>query len=339
VLELRVSGGACVPEQQCLLWIWVGTPPASIEIETNASVTTHTGGAFPAGETEGIVRLSVVTHGPEANLRLVARRDGQIVARRAYRLPVALGATTLRLQTLIHDSGEPVVFRLEDTDEQAGCIVNGFRDDRWLLTGSSTDCRNDAPLPFPLSDSGVWRLQARRDPYGASTSAARLFYVRPAGEDDAETLAAIARYANAHQPEDDFARRVAARPEVFAEHGVERAAAFLLASLEREVIAQPEPVASYPQAQKKLRRQRALVRNLCLAALASAGLALVFLIARRGLSAASRARQILARAGDRTAQSPRKRLLMTLTVLSAVISMALAFVAIALYVIARGGAP
>ncbi len=338
-MQVRIVGGACVPEQRCDILVLVGAPAAAIQAQSSAAVTPLGSGAKPSRETEGIVALSVVTHGPEAELQLQATRSGLLVARRSIRLPIALAATSLRLPGSIIAKAAQASFRLEDNDEGAACLLDAFYEDRWWLANSHSDCASNPPLPLHELRPGVWRVQARRDPFSADTAGVRLFYLRRSGQSDADALRAVARYAIARDPLDSYARQVAARPAVSAAQDLQTQAAFLLAEQERDLIPQPSPVTSHARTQARLQQQRIRLRRFSLAALALAGVCLGLLILRRGLRAASKARHIMAAAGDSSAQSRRMQLRMALSVLAAVAALALAFVAIAMYVIARSEAP
>jgi hypothetical protein len=283
----------------------------------------------------------VKTHGPEAELRLVASRDSKIVAKRAIRLPVDLATTSLRLrESLLGDSAKPR-FLLEDKREDPGCIVDAFRENRWVFTYWSKDCTCENSLKFiPNREmtAGLWRIQARRDPFGTGTAAVRAFYLRSAEQNDTEVLRAIAASVSVNHPDDDYARMVAARPDRHMAHGLQPQAAFLLAGDEVGLTVQPKAITSYPETQARLQRYRTKLRRFSLVALALTGVTLGLLIARRGLRAASTAREIMSAAGDNRALTRRNRLWMTLTVFTVVAAVLLTFVAIAIYIIARDNA-
>ncbi|MBN1656213.1 MAG: hypothetical protein JXA30_20760 [Deltaproteobacteria bacterium] len=338
-LEIRVVGGVCVPEQRCDLLVRVGTPPASIEIAQTASVTPIAREPTVSEPTDGIVPLSVVTHGPEAELRLKALRESIVVAEREVRLPIDLATTSLRLKSAIVATSSKITFRLEDKREDSGCIVDAYHRNRWVFTGWSKDCVKENSLRFVPQGSvasGLWRIQARRDPFGNDSSAARLLYLRGEEQSDSDVLRAIAVGLSASHPNDDYLSRVAAQPGRYLSQGLERQAAYLFAADEQEgLIAPPAAVSSYPEAEARLRRHRNILRRFSLFALALTGVALGLLVVRRGLRAASAAREIMAAAGDDRALTRRNRLQMTLTVFSVAASILLTFLAIAVYLIAR----
>lgn len=340
-LEVRVVGGVCVPEQRCDLLIRVGAPPASIEIAKTASVTRVGGRSTPSEETDGIIEFSVITHGPEADLRLLALRDSKVVAKRAIRLPVDLATTSLRLDKRIINESEKPRFVLEDKQEESGCIVDIFYENRWVSTYGSKDCTSEKSLRFPPNremSAGLWRVQARRDPFGSRTSAVRVFYLRHAEQSDTDVLRAIAQSVSVNHPDDEYAQQVAVRPGHYIVHGLQQQAAFLFAGDEAGLAAQPKAITSYPETQARLQRYRNKLRRFSLVALTLTGITLGLLIARRGLRAASTAREIMSAAGDSRALTRRNRLLMTLTIFAVVAALLLTFVAIAIYIIARENA-
>jgi len=340
-LEVRVVGGVCVPEQRCDLLVRVGSPPASIKIVGTASVTPVGSNRSPPEETDGIVAFSVITHGPEADLRLVASRDSKVVAKRAIRLPVDLATTSLRLRESLLPNLVKPRFLLEDKRENPGCIVDTFHENRWVFTYWSKDCTSEHNLRFTPNRKmkpGIWRIQARRDPLGTGTAAVRAFYLRSAKQSDTEVLRAIAMSVSIDHPDDDYARMVAAQPDQYIASGLQQQAAFLFASDESGLTVQPTAITSYPETQARLQRYRTKLRRFSLVALALTGVTLGLLIARRGLRAASTAREIMSAAGDSQALTRPNRLRMTLTVLAVVAAILLTFVAIAIYIIARDSA-
>ncbi len=335
-LELRVKGGICVPEQRCELLVRVGEPAATIALEGNSSVTPLDGSDRPSPRTAAIVELPVVTHGLEATLRLHALRDGVRVASRAVRLPVALAASSLRLSRSVYGPRQQPRFQLQQRGEPRGCMVDAFLPGRWLFTGSSSDCTRAAALPFRLAQGGVWRLQAGRDRFGGESTAARLFYRRHAGQSEEDALGAIARFASRADPDDAYARSVAEQPQRFLVADLQKQAAFLLAPLEGLLIPPPETASSLPGQRALLDRRRQTLRWYALVAITLAGLALALYVLQRGLDAASRARAIMAAAGDRSAGGRAQRTRATLIVLTTALCLALLFVAVAMFIMARG---
>jgi hypothetical protein len=335
VLAAQVQGGACVPERTCSVFVHVGEPAAAVRAIAAASLTPDARSAQPSAVTSAVVRLRVVTHGPEAELQIAAERAGALVGTRAFRLPVALGASALHeLPGLLTTASAP---RIALQDEEPGCIVDGFHERHWSRTGALAACRGER-LPFAALAPGLWRLQVRRDPFAVDSAAVASVYVQRAGERAADVLARLARAAREQDPEDALARAVVAQPDAFAAELADTAS-YLLALLDAGLIALPEPVSSYPRARALLIAERERVRGFALFALALCGLTIGLLVAQRGLRAATQAGELMAEAGETPEQIGRQRLRMTLRVLATVSSLMLAFAAIAAYVIARGQAP
>lgn len=329
-LDLQVIGGACAPELPCELLVHVGEPAAAIGVETYGAVEVVT--APPSTASPDIVRFTVKTHGPEAELRLVATIDGQPVARRSFRLPIAQAMLPLETASVVaHDHGS---IALRRASGEAPCIVDLFHDDEWTRSVSFARC-DRMVIDGPLAP-GLWRVQTRDDAFGGDAAATRLIVVRAKGESDAALLTVLARHVTTLHPDDLMARRLLERSSTIAARDPQAYATWLLAGLEDQLVALPTPVSSYPLALNALEQKRGRLRMFCLVALLLSAVAAVSLVARRGLHASARARDIMEDAGDPDAHSQARRTRMTLTVIASAASIAVAFLAIALYVIARG---
>jgi hypothetical protein len=332
-LTLRVAGGACVPEAPCTLLLHVGEPAASVRVRSNAAVTPLPASARPSAPTAGVVALGVRIRGPEASLDLVAEREGQPVATRSFRLPVALGSRALSLpEGPLFDP--PAGPRLKLLGAEGSCIVDVWRAGRWLRSLSLDDCGGGGQLQ-PGLPAGIWRLQVRRDPFGSGSAAVATLWVRdPTRSPDADLLR-LAAAARRRAPDDRLAAALLARP---SRAGPERALAvrYLLAILDAGLWPLPAAVSSRPVALARLAAHRADVRRMALVVIVLSGLALSGWLASRGLAASAEAGRILAAAGESARDQGRNRLRMRLRVASAVLSLLLAFGAIALYVFARG---
>lgn len=329
-LDVRVRGGACSPEMPCELLLHVGEPAAVIEVQHYGALDVIT--PPPSEPTADVVAFSVRVHGPEAELRIAAHVEGKLVARRSFRLPVAQAMLPVALpQVLVADNVAPP---FERAGGEAPCIVDVFHDERWVESATFPRC--DHGVVSTKSSPGLWRVQTRDDAFGGDAGATRLLYVRNVGESDVDVLTALARSARAARGDDMMARRVLERPELFAERDAAGYAAWLLASLDDRVVELPAPTSSYPRALADLDRKRTRLRIYALVALLLTAIAAVSLVARRGLRASARARDILGEAGDEDAHSEGRRARMTLTVVASAALIGVAFLVIALYVIARG---
>lgn len=332
-LDLRIVGGACAPELPCEVLVHVGEPSAVISVDTYAALDLVT--APPSAPSADVVPLSVRVHGPEAELRLAASIDGQVVARRAFRLAIAQAMLPLAVDKSVVVAGQPLAFTRASGD--AACVVDLFHDERWVQSKTFEHC-DDATFKRAdiVTSAGLWRLQTRDDPFGGDASATRLLYVPNAKDSQAKTLSALATRVLETDRSDLMAHRVIERAESFAARDFAGYSAWLLATLEDRVVTLPKNASSYPAALNELEAKRSRLRSFSLIALLLSAIAAVTLIARRGLSASSRARDIMGDAGDPEAHSQARRARMTFTVIASATLIAVAFVAVALYVIARG---
>jgi hypothetical protein len=332
-LEARVAGGACVPEEQCGLFVHVGEPAAAIWVEGNSTLTPSVASARPSGETGGIVELSVVTHGPEAQLWLRVERAGRPVARRSVRLPVALGAVRLRASALRFQA--PASPRLGVFGGEGGCIVDAFRDEAWVRSGSSPRCTPEIDAPFATLSSGTYRLQARRDPFSADSAGVALVRVLAPDETAEATLRELATRVAALEPRDAFAREVLAGRMPDSDGAEAAALGYLAAALESGVIAQPRARSDYSGERARLSAERKKLRVLSIAALALGALALALAVGQSGLRASGRADLLLMAAGQPELSRRRARMRAGWTVALSVLSLVLVFVVIGAYVLAR----
>ena len=175
-LELRVRGGACVPELPCDLLIHVGRPAAATRLVGSGAVTVL--GEEGGGETDGIVALRVITHGPEASVDVEALRAGVLVARRTVRLPIALAGLRAGLdRVLLSPQGAPsLVVTRQLVQEQAAVLLDAFHEERWRVAGSLDATASAGPTswPSPPLSPGLWCIQARTDPFGVDRVVLRL---------------------------------------------------------------------------------------------------------------------------------------------------------------------
>ncbi len=329
-LDVQVIGGACAPELPCEILAHIGEPAATIAVETYGGLELVA--APPSTPSVDIVRLTVKTHGPEAELRLVATVDGHTAARRTFRLPIAQAMLPLVTPSVVaHDHMSITVLR---AGGDAPCIVDLFHDDRWVRSVTFERC--DRMVIDDTLAAGLWRIQTRDDAFGGDAAATRLIAVRAAGQSDLSMASTLARRVATSHPDDLMARRLIERAATLAVRDPQAYASWMLARLEDQLVTLPQAVSSYPLALNALEKKRARLRMFCLVALLLSAVAAVSLVARRGLHASARARDIMEDAGDPDAHSRARRARMTLTVVASAASIGVAFVAIALYVIARG---
>ena len=327
-LAVRVRGGACVPEQSCKLAVWVGSPKAALRVQSNSTVTASAQAARASVETNDVVILDVMTHGPEAELWLVAERAGQRVARRAVRLPIALATLSVQPSARIVDSASTL--QLHSPGASGACIIDAFQGGRWRETGSRAACDKPFRLPFGLGP-GLWRLQLRRDAFSEQTAGVASLYVRSPNEPEQQIVAAFARAARELAPDDRFVRACLHEPELCSDANVIE---YLAATADIGLLALPRPVTSYAARLSRAREQAARMRWLALVALCLGALGLALSVGRSGVSAGVRV-SLLFLDDPRAARRARLRAIL-LTSASAV-SLLMVFGVLALYVLARGG--
>lgn len=325
-LDVRVRGGACVPEQPCKLAIAVGSPRASLHVQPNSTLTVSAAAAGSSGETDGVVIVDVTTHGPEAELWLIAERAGQRVARRAVRLPIAMGAFSAEPnRRVVHSARE---LKLHSPVASSGCIVDAFQHGVWRETGSLATCDTPSPLPFELGP-GLWRLQLRRDAFSEQTAGVATVYVGEASPE--QIAAAFARAAQQLVPDDRLVRACVAQPEQCRDPN---AIEYLAASADLGLLSLPRPVTSYAARLERAREQAARMRWLALAALCLAAMGLVLSLGRSGVSAGVRVSQLFL---DDPRAARRAKVRSVLLTAASALSLVMVFVVLALYVLARGG--
>lgn len=345
VLRVRVGGGACVPEEECRIFVHVGLPAASVWIEGNSTVTPQPAATQISEPSSGVRALSVVTHGPEAQLWLRASRNGVQVARRSVRLPVALGASALRLKAAIVRAGQPLAFEL--LGGEGGCIVDVFRDGVWIRTTSAPSCTR--PQPIAALPPGVYRIQARRDPFSSATAGVAVAKVLAPVEGVRDALLSLSMNVVMLDPTDGFARdtarAVAASLEQLRGDGIASEAlppsmdaeiGYLAAALESGIIELPQAVSGYAATLDRLAHAQAQLRWLSILALVLGAISLALAVGRSGLRAAARADAILLDAGHTGPVRRRARARSMLSLALSVLSLMLVFVVLGAYVVARG---
>lgn len=300
-LEVRVVGGACVPEERCEVLVHVGEPAASVALAPAPSVTSEPRGA----ETSGLVLLPVVVHGPEAHVELVATRGGEEVARRPLRLPVALATPALDIPDRALDGGERPHLRARVLGDRPAILVEAFRAGRWERTGSFAASERATPLPFELSP-GLWHLQVHTDPFSAERSAVRLVEL---GE----------RAIAADAPPGPDALRFA----------------WSAAAHEEAIYPLPDGVSGRAEDLARLEARQRTLRIAAVIALVLGLLVAAVLFSLRGLEAAQEAQAVMEATGDPELASARHRRRTLLSALALVATTLLAFLGAAAIVVAR----
>jgi len=293
VLLARVVGGACVPGTTCRVLVWVGSPAAALSAHPGGSVSLR-GPPLPGGETSGLVELSLVVEGLDAELTLEARRAGVLVAERALRLPMGLGEVALPGRGSIVEPGQ-LHFAFVAPPGREQLTFDVFTGGRWAgLSTHASAGGQPFEVPADWAHAGLLRVQARADRLSAEGSGARVVYVRAAGEDDGHALTTIARLVAEDpglepSPTGSWARELPA----FAAAEPQQSAAFLLASLEELRMPVPLAASGRPAQLQRLAHTRALFRFGVAGALALSAFVIGLSIARRGLLATDQAQAIL----------------------------------------------
>ena len=189
-LDPRIEGGACVPELQCWLSVWVGEEVTRVRVVSIAGVRfekTHLGPA------KGFLRFPLVVVGNEARIEVQAlgERD-RVVASREVRLPVVPGGINARASV---DRGR-VRVEWDELGGSGAALVDVYRGNQWSYAFSVTPA--EPWLPVPL-DPGVWRLQVRGDLFSTNTTGVSHVVISDDSSDTALEVAARAVLADAQR--------------------------------------------------------------------------------------------------------------------------------------------
>lgn len=317
VLEPRVVGGACVPEAPCEIVVHVGAPAARVRFAPSATITP---GAALDEATEGLARLELTVHGPEAQVELEALAGERVVARRAIRLPVALATPGLVVEDRARVApGRAPALRVLVLGDRPGVIVDAYAGGRWRATGSVAP--RDGPFAAPIAlEPGVHLLQVHTDPFSSSRAATRLVATRDVPAADA--LRALAALGG--DP-----------PEAIPPGPDELRFAWSAASIEAGHYELPAPVRGYEADRAALEARQRTLRVAALAAMALGLLVLVVVFLRRGVGAALEAQRVMEATGDPELASARHRRRTLLSALALVGTMLLAFLAAGAMIVAR----
>ncbi len=320
ISPVRVVGGACVPELPCTLLLEVGAPPIVARLAQTPSVEPRGEGAAPALPPD-VVALTAVVHGPEGEAELLFSRAGALLARRALRLPVALGEVQIETAARAR-VGRPLTLRVLGAQPGRPLIVDVFAADRWVYSRAFAPGTLDAEVALPgfvFADAGAHRVQVRADLFDSEHAASRfVFASRTASEPPPAQRADPA-------PSTDRA-------------SAERRFTFDAALLDEARLATPVPVSGREAAITRALARRARVRAISAVALVALAALLVLVLLGRGLDASREARALLREAGDAEAESAAHRRRDTLAVVAIVGAVTLAFLATLAFVLARLGA-
>ncbi|WP_236604323.1 hypothetical protein [Sandaracinus amylolyticus] len=308
-LDVRVAGGACVPEERCALWVDAGDADAiTIEETPAASVgerSTRDG---------ALVRLVVVPHGPEASIELVASQLGQPLARRTVRLPIALATPWIDVPRVV--SSVPIPIEARPPVGREVLLADLFYEGRWIATATLDPAHPE--LPFDVGP-GLYRVEVRSDPFGGERAAARYVLVAPEGSglalDDTRELL--------RREDVELTDREGTEPRL------------LLAGAEEEVRTLPSAISGLEDDRRMVAERRRRLHFVAGLALGLGIAVLAMSLLRRGLFAAAEAREVMHEAGDPEARSVRVRARNTAAVIAIVGAVAVALLAGAALILAR----
>lgn len=300
-LDVRVVGGDCSPPAPCELLVDLGARALAVRWrEGDAWI-----GAGPEcdGATArlGVARCFVSGSANARTLDVVALEAGRPIAHRRVQLPLGSASPALTELSALQPLGARPSFLLRGPlDEPNAFVVDLFHDERWLHTESVRVAPGQAViLARALDRPGLWRVQARSDPFGADHAATRLLFV---GD-----RAALARsgYPEAWRTPLPPQLDDVGHPGDEGEDDDERAARFVLASAELELVTMPGLTRSAQQAEAGLHETQGIRRWAAALLILLAGFLVASAIVRRGLSAGRQATRLIEAAGGEVRPSSR----------------------------------
>lgn len=306
LLEPRVVGGACVPEQPCRVLVWLGGR-AALSVRHDAALALEA--IRPADETDGFVELALRVLGPEASVTLEASRAGQRVAERSLRLPVALGEAQLTTARTLLEGASDFAVQVELPPGRKQGILDVFAAGRWSATRAFAEPSGKpdaANKPCQVAVASGWlapgltRIQAHADRFAGEGAGARLIYLRAPGESVAHALHQISRAVRAAGFE---ALPLAAGDEAPTATNAELSAEFLLAALEGQRVPLPRAASGRPPELARLSRAQAALRFGVGGMLTLSALVVGLTLMRRGFSAQAEAQAILQEAAEETGEA------------------------------------
>lgn len=294
-LDARVSGGACVPGEECVLLVWVGQPAAAIGLVRSGGVEpiqneecgevrvenqppseefSLEGGGL---QTSGVVRCSLRVAASEGNVRILAFREGAAVAERPLQLPIGFATPLVDVDAAHLMPGQTPSF----TSGEEALVATLYEDARLRrmeLVGPNPAFEEELP-------EGLWRAQFRRDAFGSEHVATRLFVVHD------QPLRYLAGHPSQRRWLDPMARE---RPRC---EGVpcstERLVRFMLAAGELEVAPAPTTSSGKVQALTIHSSEGEGRRFIGVGLVLFAGLLVAWAIYRRGIRSAAITRERL----------------------------------------------
>ncbi len=345
-VHVFVEGGVCIPEVPCRVWVlpskavWSSPHPLEVRASKGTTVESPVSWSSPA---------VVTVHGSVGEVELVwgLAGLGTEMAVSTVRLPLMAGGVGLALE----GGAVPTAVRLEFSHGARAVVVDMFHNGLWRGTTSYSEAEVLAPVSLPVvlgpsdpSDIGRWRVQVRTSGYDVNTAVSRVFWV---GEepDTPKNRRLLKSWGIGVTHLDQSLRERTTRrsgPQVRGALGALKPATVDAEHLkhliwahgfERVSIRLPDPVSTYPQDLARTRATQQRVRGLALTAIGLVALWVLVSVLRRGLRAAREAGALMVAAGDAGAASGKHRIERALRVVSAVLALAMVFVAVWLLVL------
>lgn len=286
-LDPRVEEGACVPELQCRLSVWVGAKPARVRVRSLAGVAV---GSEVARSEGGFAHFALSVVGNEARVEVEALdENGVVLAAREARLPVVPGGLVAR--SISEPQGQQLEW--EQLGGGAPVLVDVFEDRRWVRALSLSP---EHPR-LPELGAGVWRLQVRADLFSDNTAGVAYVVVTEPNGPDRVRLAADAVLADADREGlDPLALAIVneEQPDLDADAAVRS----LFAVPSFDVISIGPGVSARLGLDEALRREQEGRRWIAAALILVIGFIVSMILFRTEVVAQSRARQLLRDLGE-----------------------------------------
>ncbi|MEM6960962.1 MAG: hypothetical protein AAF550_04370 [Myxococcota bacterium] len=320
-LEVRIVGGACVPEQRCDVLVLVegdGFSPSIVPSSSVSILSLTQSAVAPESETNSasMIRAVLTTHGPEAVTKIEALRSSNssrlepegtpssAVAlstqrwSRSVQLSVVLAARAVTVPAVLMIDTEPLSVQVSGMRHSA-VLLDLFEDGRFWRSSRSFALASEGPskLLWPSTDPlpiGLVRLQVRTDPYSAEHAGVRLFWRHAAADSKSESLDRLVDVLQDRDlSEPDAALVHWFQQERTAPFSEDWMAAWLLSPLESRLVAQPLFVSGAAQGRDGGEAARMRRRTVGGGLILLGGLILAGTVLRRGFAAERRARELM----------------------------------------------
>jgi hypothetical protein len=170
-IDARIEEGACVPELECTLLVWVDGVDGVVRVQNLRGARLKQPVVPVVG---GFAELSLAVRGQEALVDVfVLGPNGLPLASRRVRLPVVPGAMVAR----VNAQGRRASVQWQDLGGPTPVLLDLFEGRRWVAA-LSLDAETEA---FELPGPGVWRVQLRKDLFSDNTAAVSYAVVARSG--------------------------------------------------------------------------------------------------------------------------------------------------------------